>query len=71
MLTLKNPELLKNEEVKKEIERFKWIESEKAGLDIGFEKASREWLDRFSKTWMDNHPGYSKKPSRSAKRVTK
>jgi hypothetical protein len=44
--------LLKNKEVMKEIERYKWIESEKAGHDIGFEKASTDWLNRYGGSWI-------------------
>ena len=29
-------ELLKDEQVRQEIDRYKWVESEKAGYDIGF-----------------------------------
>lgn len=31
-----------------EILRYKWIESEKAGVDIGFEKALLGWLVKIS-----------------------
>ena len=34
-----------------EILRFKWIESEKAGVDIGFEKALLGWLVKNSAAW--------------------
>ena len=47
--------LLQNRQVIEEINRHLWIESEKAGFDIGFEKASEDWLTRFSKAWMDYH----------------
>ncbi len=47
--------LLKNREALEEIHRHLWIESEKAGYDIGFEKASVDWLEKFSKAWMDYH----------------
>jgi len=54
---LKNPELLKDDRVKEEIERHRWIESEKCGYDIGYEKASADWLDRYSDMWIQfNHP---------------
>ena len=35
-----------------EILRHKWIESEKAGYDIGFDKALMEWVVRYRKDWM-------------------
>ena len=47
--------LLNNKKVVEEINRHRWIESEKAGHDIGFEQASLDWLERFSKAWMDYH----------------
>ena len=34
-----------------EIKKYKWIESEKAGRDIGWERASREWLDKHFPAW--------------------
>ena len=55
MTTTPNTKLLKNRKVIEEINRHRWIESEKAGHDIGFEKASMDWLERFSKAWMDYH----------------
>ena len=45
--------LLSDKRVVEEIHRHLWIESEKAGQDIGFEKAAQDWLERFSKAWMD------------------
>ena len=57
-------ELLKDRRVVEEINRHLWIESEKAGCDIGFENAATEWLTHFSKAWMDYHMPNSKKKSR-------
>ena len=42
--TIPNKHLLKNRKVVEEINRHLWIESEKAGYDIGFEKAAEDWL---------------------------
>jgi hypothetical protein len=36
---------------REEILRHKWIESEKAGHDIGFEKALLDWVLRFRSSW--------------------
>ena len=36
-----------------EILRHKWIESEKAGYDIGFEKALLEWVIRHRSGWLE------------------
>ncbi len=52
---VKNQELLKDERVQQEINRHRWIESEKAGTDIGFDKASIDWLNRFSDGWKQHH----------------
>ena len=48
-------ELLKDKRVIDEINRHLWIESEKAGYDIGFEKAAEDWLKRFSGEWIKYH----------------
>ena len=62
--------LLRNKKVVDEINRHLWIESEKAGHDIGFEEAAQDWLERFSKTWMNYHMPKRKKSSDSAKSST-
>jgi hypothetical protein len=36
---------------REEIERYRWIESEKAGQDIGWKRASEEWAQRYFVTW--------------------
>ena len=36
---------------REEIEKYKWIESEKFGQDIGWERASREWLEKHFPEW--------------------
>ena len=36
-----------------EILKHKWIESEKAGRDIGFEKALLDWIVRYRSNWRD------------------
>ena len=47
----RNPlaELLRSQ--REEIERYRWIESEKAGQDIGWKRASEEWGQRYFVTW--------------------
>ena len=47
--------LLKDQRVVDEINRHLWIESEKAGRDIGFEEAKVDWLKNFSKAWVAYH----------------
>ena len=41
-------------ELKNEIEKHKWIESEKQGNDIGFEKALVEWVTKHRSGWVTN-----------------
>lgn len=36
---------------REEILRHKWIESEKAGHDIGFEKALLDWIVKYRSNW--------------------
>ena len=42
---------------REEILRHKWIESEKAGHDIGFEKALLDWIVRFRSSWCEKRRG--------------
>lgn len=37
---------------REEILRHKWIESEKAGHDIGFEKALLDWIVKHRSSWL-------------------
>lgn len=37
-----------------EIQKHKWIESEKCGRDIGFESALLDWLKEHRKNWINN-----------------
>lgn len=39
---------------KDEILKHKWIESEKVGYDIGFEKALVDWILNHRKEWRQN-----------------
>ena len=41
-------------ELKKEIEKHKWIESEKHGNDIGFERALLDWMNKHRSGWSEN-----------------
>ncbi len=38
-----------------EIKKYKWIESEKLGRDIGWERASQEWLHKHFPGWKRAH----------------
>ena len=48
-------DLLKDKRVIEEINRHLWIESEKAGRDIGFEAAADDWLKKYSTEWIKFH----------------
>lgn len=37
-----------------EILKHKWIESQKAGYDIGFEKALLDWIRNHRDVWKEN-----------------
>ena len=38
---------------REEILKHKWIESEKAGNDIGFEKALLDWIMKYRSQWRE------------------
>lgn len=40
---------------REEILKHKWIESEKAGKDIGFEKALLDWIRNHRSAWRENN----------------
>lgn len=40
----------------KEIDYYKWLESEKEGSDIGFERATLEWLSNHFEGWLFKKP---------------
>jgi hypothetical protein len=52
MSNINATELLKDKAVLEEIHRYKWLESEKVGTDIGFEQASREWIVKYSQKYL-------------------
>jgi len=52
MAATKMRALLNDKEIVREINNYKWLESEKAGMDIGFEQASREWIHKYSKQYL-------------------
>ena len=50
---------------KAEILRHKWIESEKAGADIGFEKALLDWIVKHRSSWRERRMRENR-PSKSS-----
>jgi len=57
--------LLRNKKVIEEINRHKWLESEIAGYDIGFEAATEDWLKRHAAVWIAYHDNKSKPSPKS------
>lgn len=43
-----------NEEQIQEMLKYKWIESEKAGYDLG-KGAIIEWIQKYAKDWREKH----------------
>lgn len=48
---------------REEVLRHKWIESEKAGHDIGFERALLDWIVKHRSTWKANRNQSKNSPS--------
>ncbi len=46
---------------REEILRHKWIESQKAGHDIGFEKALLDWIVKHRANWRNQRQSMMKK----------
>ncbi len=64
--------LLKDKRVQEEIHKHLWIESQKAGYDIGIACATDEWLRLYSEGWMKHHmPEQLKKKKTAAVSKTK
>jgi hypothetical protein len=55
---LKNSTLYREFQAEREeILKHKWIESEKAGHDIGFERALTDWIIKHRAKWRKSRPG--------------
>ena len=63
--------LLSDKRVIDEIKRHLWIESEKAGYDIGFDQAKEDWLKKFSSVWLNYNMPDAIKKARIAANVPK
>lgn len=53
-----------------EILRHKWIESEKAGVDIGFERALMDWIVKYRSAWYEQRKILQQKESGSSSNRT-
>ena len=60
---LKNSSLYREFQAEREeIMKHKWIESEKAGRDIGFEKALTDWIIKHRTKWRKGRHNPDKQP---------
>ena len=56
---LKNSSLYREFQAEREeILRHKWIESEKAGYDIGFERALTDWIIKHRSKWRKSRQAF-------------
>ena len=64
--------LLRNRKVIAKINRHKWLESEIAGYDIGFEAAAEDWLKKHAAAWVKYGMKHSsiKPATKSRKRIS-
>lgn len=60
--------LLRNKKVIEEIIRHKWLESEIAGYDIGFEAAAEDWLKKHAASWVKYHMSPAPSPNKFPKK---
>ena len=57
---LKNSSLYREFQAEREeILKHKWIESEKAGYDIGFERALTDWIIKHRSRWRKSRQAHS------------
>ena len=54
---MKKYPFLKDELAINEIRKHKWIESEKAGCEIGFATAAHDWISKYGETWLQFRNG--------------
>ena len=67
-MAIDREKLLQVQEVVDEINRYKWLESEMVGYDIGFEKAADDWFKKYASSWVSfNLPEAGKKGSKDKK----
>lgn len=49
---------------REEILKYKWLESEKAGYDIGFERALLDWIRKYRDNWRESRRASTHRTSR-------
>ena len=62
--------LLRNRKVIAEINRHKWLESEIAGYDIGFESAAEDWLKKHAVAWVKYQAKNSSKSTTNPSKIS-
>lgn len=50
-----NFQVISNKQIREEIRKHKWIESEKIGRDIGFATAAIDWIKNHGEEWRKHH----------------
>lgn len=53
-----------------EINRYKWLESEKQNQDIGFQKAASEWIHQYSQKFKNYYCNTKHKNSKKPMKKT-
>jgi hypothetical protein len=48
---------------REEILKYKWLESEKAGYDIGFERALLDWIRKYRDNWRETRRAAAREAS--------
>lgn len=55
MIEVNKTSLLQDSRVVEEINKYKWIESERVGYDIGLDQAIEEWIHKYGSTWQKEY----------------
>lgn len=53
---------------REEIMRHKWIESQKAGRDIGFEQALADWMVKYRQGWLQHRRALRSAPAKKSEK---
>ena len=68
MATIEREKLLQVKEVIDEINRYKWLQSELAGFDVGFQKAADDWFQKYAAAWVAYHLPKAAKETKGKKK---
>jgi hypothetical protein len=56
---------------REEILKYKWLESEKVGYDIGFERALLDWIRKHRDSWRETRRAATRKADSSQEKTGK